>query len=93
MGAVAPASKANDRLTVDADTYELLEELFAEIVQVPVWPANTVTVAVEVPPLSVDEPTVHLPVVLDVKVTDSPEVAVAETVNVWFDEEVTMSAG
>jgi hypothetical protein len=36
---------------------------------------------------------VHLPVVLDVKVTDNPEVAVAETVNVWFEEEVTMSAG
>jgi hypothetical protein len=36
---------------------------------------------------------VHLLVVLDVKVTDNPEVAVAETVNVWFDEEATMSAG
>jgi hypothetical protein len=31
--------------------------------------------------------------VLDVNVTDNPEVAVAETVNVWFDEEVTTSAG
>lgn len=76
-----------------AATYELLAELFVEIVQVPVWLANTVTVAVEVPLLSVDEPTVHLFVVLDVNVTDNPEVAVAETVNVWFDEDVTMSAG
>jgi hypothetical protein len=50
--------------------------------QVPVWFANTVTVAVEAPLLSVDEPTVHLLVVLDVNDTNSPDEADAEIVNV-----------
>jgi hypothetical protein len=44
--------------------------------------AKIVTVAVEVPPEFVDEPTVHLPVVVEVKLTTPLEVVLAEMENV-----------
>ena len=53
--------------------------LSAAIEHKPVWLANTVTVAVEVPPEFVDVPTVHLPVVVEVKLTVPPDVALALT--------------
>ncbi len=72
-----------DLITEGALTCVLVYGLFAAIVQIPVWLASTVTVAVETPPDADELPTVHLLVVVELNVTAAPEVAEPVTVKVW----------
>ena len=69
-------------MTVAAVAKSPVDALFAEIVHKPVWPAIRDTVACETPLLNVDVPTVHRPVVDDVKFTTAFDDVVAEIAKV-----------